>query len=69
VIVHTLVVADVNVTASPELALAVSAGDVPSACDPGFANVIVWVPLGVTLFEAADGDPVPADVVAVTVNV
>jgi hypothetical protein len=41
VIVQTLVVDDVNVTLNPELAVAVSVGDVPKFCVPGFANVIV----------------------------
>ena len=69
VIVHTPVVADVNVTARPELAVAVSVGVVPKFCVPGLLKVIVCAAFGVTLFEAADGAPVPAELVAVTVKV
>jgi hypothetical protein len=41
VTVHTDVVEDVNVTARPELAVAVSEGELPSAWEPGLLNVIV----------------------------
>lgn len=69
VIVHTAVVFDEKVTARPELAVAVSVGDVPKFCVPGLLKVIVWLPLGVTLFDAAEGAPVPTVLVAVTVKV
>jgi hypothetical protein len=69
VIVHTPVVDEVNVTVSPELAVAVSVGAVPKFCAPGFAKVIVCAPFGVTLFDAAEAAPVPALFVAVTVKV
>jgi hypothetical protein len=69
VIVQTAVVLDENVTVRPELAVAVSVGDVPKFCAPGLLNVIVWLALGVTLIDCADGAPVPAELVAVTVNV
>ncbi len=67
--VQTAVVAEVNVTGSPLLAVAVSVGAVPMVWAPGFANVIVWLPRGVTLLLGADGVPVPALFVAVTVKV
>jgi len=41
VTVQTPVVLEVNVTASPELAVAVSVGDVPKLCVPGLAKLIV----------------------------
>ena len=69
VIVQTLVVADVKVTARLDDADAVSVGVVPNVCAPGLAKVIVWLATGVTELEAADADPVPAELVAVTVNV
>jgi hypothetical protein len=39
--VQTLLVAELNVTASPELAVAASASGVPTDCAPGLAKVIV----------------------------
>jgi hypothetical protein len=69
VTVHTPVVAEVNVTASPELAVAVSVGLELKLCVPGFGNVIVWLACGVTAFDAADAGPVPMALVAVTVKV
>ena len=69
VIVHTAVVLEVKLTARPELAVAVSVGVVPKFCAPGLLKVIVCAAFGVTLFEAADGAPVPAELVAVTVKV
>lgn len=36
---------ELKVTASPELDVAVSVRVVPNVWAPGFANVIVWVPL------------------------
>jgi hypothetical protein len=67
--VHTPGVVLVNVTGRPELEAAVSVGLVPKFCAPGFAKVIVWVVIGVTLFDDAEAEPVPAAFVAVTVNV
>ena len=69
VIVQTDMVDDVNVGANPEDDVAVSVGGVPRFCGPGLANVIVWVPFGVTAFDAADGAPVPAELAAVNVKV
>ena len=69
VIVHTLVVDDVNVTVSPESEEAVTVGVVPKFCAPGLLNAIVCAALGVAEFDAADAEPVPAELVAVTVNV
>ena len=69
VIVQTPVVEDVNVGVDPDDAVAVSVGVVPKFCAPGLANVIVWVPFGVTALDALESAPVPAEFVAVTVNV
>ncbi len=69
VIVQTPVVAEVNATARFDVAVAVKVGVVPKFCVPGLAKDIVWLAFGVTEFEAADAWPVPAPLVAVTVNV
>lgn len=69
VIVQTAVVLDVKLTVSPELAVAVSVGDVPKFCVPGLLNVMTWVVAGVALLDATEAGPVPAELVAVTVNV
>jgi hypothetical protein len=68
VMVHTPVVLEVKLTVRPELAVAVRVGLVPKFCAPGLAKVMVCDPLGVTLLDAADADPVPAELVAVTVK-
>jgi len=69
VIVQTPVVAEVNATAKFEVEVADNVGVVPKFCVPGLAKDIVWLAFGVTEFEAADAWPVPAPLVAVTVNV
>ena len=69
VIVATLGVSDVKVGVRLESAVALSVGVVPKFCVPGFVNVIVCEALGVTEFEAADAEPVPAELVAMTVKV
>ena len=69
VIVHTAVVLELKLTVKPELAEAVSVGVVPKFCVPGLAKVIVCDAFGVALFDATDGAPVPAELVAVTVKV
>ena len=69
VIVHTPVVDEVNATVNDELAVAVSVGVVPKLFVPGLANVIDCEPIGVTDTDAPEGLPVPALLVAVTVNV
>lgn len=69
VTVQTPVLVVVKETARPELAMALSVGDVPKVWVPGFANVIVCGPFGVTLLDAADEAPVPVALVAVTVKV
>lgn len=69
VMVHTPVVLEVKATVNPELAVAVSVGEVPKFCAPGLAKVMVWLAAGVTELEAADAAPVPALLVAVTVKV
>ena len=43
VIVHTLVVEDVNDTAKDEVEVAVNVGVVPKFCAPGFAKLMVCV--------------------------
>ena len=69
VIVQTPVVDDVNVGVDPDDAVAVTVGVVPKFCAPGFVNVIVWPALGVTALDALESTPVPAEFVAVAVNV
>lgn len=69
VIVQTDVVDDVKVGVKLEVAVAVSVGDVPKFCAPGLVKVIVCGPIGVTELEAADAEPVPAELVAVTEKV
>lgn len=75
VTVQTLVVDEVKATVRPDVDEAPPLrtdkfGDVPKFCVPGFTNVMVCEPLGVTLLEAADGAPVnEAALVAVTVKV
>ena len=69
VMVQTPVVEDAKLTVNPELAVAVSVGVVPKFCDPGLLNVMLCPAMGVTLFEAFEAGPVPALLVAVTVNV
>ena len=69
VIVHTPVVLEVKLTLRPESELADSVGEVPKLWVPGSLNVMVWLAVGVTLFEAAEAAPVPAELVAVTVKV
>jgi len=69
VVVQTPGVDEVNVTARPEVALALTVGDVPKFCAPGLANVMICGAAGVMLFDAADAAPVPAAFVAVTVKV
>jgi hypothetical protein len=69
VTVHTLGVEEVKVTVNPDEAVAVSVGDVPKFCTPGLAKLMVCEYFGVTLLEAADGELVSTEFVAVTVNV
>ena len=68
VIVQTDAVLELKVTARPELAVAVSVGEVAKFCVPGLLKVIVWAALGVTLFDCAEARLVPAALVAVTVK-
>ena len=69
VIVHTPVVEDVKVGVRPESEVAVSVGVVPKFWAPGLLKVMVWGEAGVTELDAAEALPVPAPLVAVTVNV
>jgi len=69
VTVQTPVVPEENVTASPEVAVAVNVGLELKLCVPGFGNVIVCDACGTTEFDAADAGPVPMALVAVTVKV
>src|SRR3569623_1441714 len=66
--VQTSVVLELKVGVSPESLVAVKIGVVPKFCAPGLAKVMAWVPLGVTLLDAADALPVPEQLVAVTVK-
>jgi hypothetical protein len=66
---HSAGVDDVNDTASPDDAVAVSVGVVPNTCVPGLVNVIACAAFGVTGAEATDDELVPAVFVALTVNV
>ena len=69
VMVHTPVVAEVKLTVKLDVAVADSVGDAPKFCAPGLLKVIDCVPLGTTLFEAAEAGPMPFALVAVTVKV
>ena len=69
VIVATPGVDDVKVTDRPDVLVALSVGEVPKFWAPGWLKVIVWFPFGVTEFEADEAEPVPAELVAVTVKV
>ncbi len=68
VMVHTLVVDEVNTGVKPELAVAVNVGVVPKFCAPGLAKVITCAACGVTLFEPADAALTPTAFVAVTLK-
>jgi hypothetical protein len=68
VIVHTPVVDELKIGVKLELALAVSVGVVPKLCAPGLAKVIVCAAIGVTLLDALEAEPVPAELVAVTLK-
>lgn len=67
--VHTPVVAELKLVVKPDEAVALRVGVVPKFCAPGLAKVIVWLATGVTELEAVDAEPVPAELVAVTLNV
>ena len=69
VMVQTPVVLEVKAGVKPELAVALKVGVVPKLFEPGLAKLMVWLALGVTLFDAAEADPVPTELVAVTVKV
>lgn len=74
VMVQTPGVDDVNIIVSPEVDETPPpnidrSGEVPKVCAPGLANVITWGDAGVMALDAADGAPVPAELVAVTVKV
>ena len=70
VMVQTDVVDDVNATGRPEVAEAVSVGDVPKLWVPGLVKAMLWEPaVGVMLADAVLGEDVPTPFVAVTVNV
>jgi hypothetical protein len=69
VIVQTPVVEDVNVGVKLESEVALSVGVVPKFCAPGLEKVIVCGAIGVTELDAAEAEPVPAELVAVTEKV
>jgi hypothetical protein len=69
VIVQTPVVLEVKVRVRPEVALADRVGIVPKFCAPGLLKVMVWGALGMTLLLAAEAEPVPTLLEALTVKV
>jgi hypothetical protein len=69
VIVHTPVVVELKIGVRLELAEALNVGVVPKFCVPGLPKVMVCAAFGVTLLDAAEGEPVPTPLVAVTVKV
>jgi hypothetical protein len=68
VMLHTPVVDELKSGVKLELALAVRVGVVPKLWLPGLAKVIVCAAIGVTLFDALEAEPVPAEFVAVTLK-
>ena len=60
---------ELKVGVKPDVAVALSVGVVPKFCVPGLPKVMVCGALGATLFEAAEAEPVPMPLVAVTVKV
>jgi hypothetical protein len=68
VIVHTPVVDELKLGVKLELAVALSVGVVPKFCAPGLLKVMVCAALGVALFDALEAEPVPAELVAVTLK-
>ena len=56
-------------TGRPESVVAVSVGVLPKLWLPGLLKVMTCAPCGVTAADATDAPPVPAPLVAVTVNV
>jgi hypothetical protein len=68
VMVHTPAVDEVNTGAKPESDVAVRVGVAPKLWLPGFAKVIVCAAIGVTLFDALEAEPVPTELVAVTLK-
>jgi hypothetical protein len=68
VIVHTPVVDEVKLGVKLELALAVNVGVVPKLWLPGLLKVMVCAAIGVTLLDALEAEPVPAEFVAVTLK-
>lgn len=69
VMVQTLVVDELKVTAKPEVEVAVNVGVAPKFCVPGLVKVTVCDATGVMELDDADAAPVPAELVAVTVKV
>jgi hypothetical protein len=68
VIVHTPVVDEVKLGVKLELAVALSVGVVPKLWLPGLLKVMVCAAIGVTLLDALEAKPVPAEFVAVTLK-
>ena len=69
VMVHTPVVDEVKLTVRLDVEVALKVGVVPKFCAPGLVKVMVWLALGVTLLDALEAEPVPAELAAVTVKV
>src|SRR5437870_558919 len=69
VTVHAPGVDEVKDGAKPDDAVAFNIALVPKVGGSGFGSVIVCGPFGVTAFDGADAAPIPAELVAFTVNV
>ena len=59
---------EVKVGVSPEVELADSVGVVPKLWLPGLLKVMICAAIGVTLLDALEAKPVPAEFVAVTLK-
>ncbi|MFO0394271.1 MAG: hypothetical protein ACK508_00065 [Lysobacteraceae bacterium] len=68
VIEQTPVVAELKLTARPDVAAALKDNDAPNVWVPGFANVIVWGAIGVTASLRDDAWLFPAIFVAIALN-
>jgi hypothetical protein len=68
VMLHTPVVNELKSGVKLELAVALSVGVAVKLWLPGLAKVIVCAAIGVTLLDALEAEPVPAELVAVTLK-
>ena len=67
--IQTVDVDELKDTVNPEVAVATKLPGLPMVCVPGFVKLIVCDVFGVTEVDAEDGEPVPAELAAVTVKV